>query len=76
MARHRYKYTGPVTSFGRLVAEDWTGETMAETKAKAKSNLIYRCKRDMHMLPSAKIEFSGVIEKVTVDVHQVRSWAL
>ena len=66
---HRYRYAGAVTSHGRLISEDWQGETLAATKDKARSNLIYRCKRDMHLLPTAKIEFLGNVKMVEANVY-------
>jgi len=60
----KYRYEGPVTMFGRVISDKWQGETLANTKAKAKSNLIYQFKKAMKMLPSAKIELTGDVKAV------------
>lgn len=72
----RYRYSGPVTSFGRLITDEWSGQTIAPTKDKAKSNLIFQCKCSLKLLPSAKIEFPGIIEKVVRDDNQMRRRAV
>ena len=41
----RYRYTGPVTSFGKILTENWTGETFAVSEKKARSNLIFQYKK-------------------------------
>ena len=35
----KYVYDGPVTQFGRCIANKWHGETIAESQGKAISNL-------------------------------------
>lgn len=72
----RYRYDGAVTSYGRLITDEWVGETIAPTKEKAKNNLIFQCKRSLKLLPTAKIEFSGSIEKVMRDADQMRRRAM
>ena len=42
---HKFAYDGPVLEFDRLVANRWTGETMAPTARKAMSNLSYQYKK-------------------------------
>ena len=44
MERIKFVYDGPVLEFGRLVDENWHGETMAISEKKATSNLIYQWK--------------------------------
>lgn len=56
-----YVYYGPVTEFGRCIANNWRGETYAPSKAKAKSNLIYQFKKAHNRLPQSKIELPGTI---------------
>ena len=41
----KYIYEGPVTEFGRIIDNCWHGETMAISPSKAKSNLIFRFKK-------------------------------
>lgn len=52
-----YLYTGPVTSFERIIMPFW--------KAKAKANLMYRFKTENKRLPVAKIELPGKISLVS-----------
>ena len=51
----RYLYKGPVLEFDRCITPMWTAETSATSKAKAKSNLAYRFKRDNNKIKTAKI---------------------
>lgn len=57
----KYKYEGPVTSFGRVLAWEWRGETVAESTAKAKSNLAFQFKKANNLLRGARIELPGKI---------------
>lgn len=59
--KHLYSYNGPVTQFGKLVCNKWSGETMAVSEKKAKSQLIYRFKTQHGLLPNTKVEFPGKI---------------
>lgn len=54
-----YKYEGPVTSFGTIIKERWSGYTTGTTEGKAKSNLAYRFKMTHGVLPSSRIELPG-----------------
>lgn len=51
----QYRYDGPVMRFDSCVQYRWTATTVAATEAKAKSNLIYRYKKENGLLSSAKI---------------------
>lgn len=57
----RYAYKGPVLIFDRCVANSWTGETVAESKAKAKNNLAYQYKKKNNLTPGAKVTLPGEI---------------
>ena len=57
----RYSYKGPVMIFGRCVANSWVGETVAESKAKAKSNLAYQYKKKHNLSSGAKVTLPGEI---------------
>ena len=64
MPKH-YIYDGPVLMFGRLVAGRWTGETWAESKNKAKSNLAYQFKKSNNLLATgAAVMLSKPVEEV------------
>ena len=53
--KHRYGYYGPVKIFDRLVAENWYGETIAESEDKAKSNLAYQYKKSHNLSARSKV---------------------
>lgn len=58
----KYTYKGPVMEFGRLIADDWYGETMAPTEKKARSNLIYQFKKQNCRIVGNKITLPGEIK--------------
>lgn len=62
---NRYCYNGPVMEFGTLVANNWTGETMATSEKKAKSNLAYQYKKKNNRIPSTKITLPGKIVMIS-----------
>ena len=62
---HKYSYNGPVMEFDKLVANYWKGETMASSKAKAKSNLAYQYKKQNNRSTRAKVTLPGEIEMVS-----------
>lgn len=55
----KYIYDGPVKSFDRIVATSWHGETIANSEAKARSNLIYRYKKEKGLSATTKITLPG-----------------
>lgn len=57
--KKRYYYSGPVIEFDRLVSERWSSSTIAETDAKAISNLAYQFKKNNNRTRSAKISLPG-----------------
>ena len=59
-----YSYTGPVTMFGRCVANYWKGETYASSEKKAKSNLIFQYKQQNGLLPASKVNLPGKLVKL------------
>lgn len=58
-----YFYEGPVESFGKCVINDWYGETLAVSPAKAKANLLYQCKKELGLVPSASVTLVGKIKE-------------
>ena len=58
----KYIYDGPVTQFGKCIANKWHGETIAESQRKAISNLEYQFKKKNNMLATAKIGLPGYLE--------------
>ena len=59
-----FTYKGPVTSFGKVIQENYEADTFAISPSKAKSNLIFRFKKMYNMLASAKIELPGKLIEV------------
>lgn len=54
-----YIYKGPVLEFGRCIENNWNGQTIADSAAKAKNNLAYQYKRATGRLPRTKIDLPG-----------------
>lgn len=52
---YKYIYDGPVMVFNQLVTDRWVGETLAVTKRKARSNLMYQCKQALGLSGSAAV---------------------
>ena len=65
----KYYYQGPVMMFDRCIANEWYGETTAVSESKAKSNLIYRFKKENNLLPNTKISFPGKIKIKERDIY-------
>lgn len=61
----QYQYEGPVMSFDTCVHHKWTATTSAASEKKAKSNLVYRYKREHGLLPSASIRLPGKVILIT-----------
>lgn len=55
----RYIYEGPVEEFNVCIAGKWTGETVAASVGKAKSNLAYQYKKEHKKTPATKITLPG-----------------
>lgn len=61
---NEYYYNGPVMEFGRCVASNWKASTLAVSEKKARSNLVFRYKRENGKAPTAKISLPGKITMV------------
>lgn len=57
----KYAYNGPVMLFDTCIANNWKGETMAVSEAKARSNLIYQFKKYSGRVSSSKITLPGKV---------------
>ena len=57
--RAKYVYNGPIVVSGRCVANNWRGETWAESESKARSNLSYQAKTYCRLFAGAKVELPG-----------------
>lgn len=60
---HKYEYNGPVTLFNQYVGV-WHGETIAQSREKAKSNLLCQCKKAL----SKSVDAGGV----NIDITKIR----
>lgn len=54
-----YKYDGPVMKFDTCIEQRWTAGTHAISESKARSNLIFRYKKEHGLMPNAKISLPG-----------------
>lgn len=64
MGAYPYKcfaYDGPVLEFDKCVANRWQASTYAPSDKKARSNLVYRFKKENNRAPNAKISLPGKI---------------
>lgn len=60
----KYSYSGPVMEFDRCVENKWTGETMATTENRARSNLAHQWKKGHNRTASSNIRLPGKITEV------------
>ena len=60
----RYAYDGPVRMYENVLTSHWKAETVAESEAKARSNLAYQYKKAHCLDRSTKITLTGKIERV------------
>ena len=59
---NKYFYDGPVMEFDICIADHWKGETMANSKKKAISNLTYQFKKQTNRANYTKITLPGEIK--------------
>lgn len=57
----RYRYCGPVKEFDNIVNSKWEASTEAPSEKKARSNLVYRYKREHGKTANSKITLPGKI---------------
>ena len=60
----KYTYNGPVRMYENVLTSHWKAETVAESEAKARSNLAYQYKKAHSLNRSTKITLTGKIERV------------
>lgn len=70
----KYTYSGPVMMFGRCIADKWEGVTDAPTGAKARSNLMYRFKKEAGLDVGARISFPALLGLVTKEEDVDSGW--
>lgn len=60
----KYCYNGPVMQFNKCYLQNWRGETIAPTEKKARTNLIYQCKRQYGLSIAAKLSLPGKLTQL------------
>lgn len=55
----QYLYKGPVMEFERCIANRWEATTYAASPSKARSNLLYRFKKENNKSINSKISLPG-----------------
>lgn len=63
--RRVYQYRGSVLCFGREVCRNWVAQTTAVSEKEAISNLLFRAKKELGLVPNAKLTLSGKPKVVT-----------
>lgn len=59
----RFRYSGPIWRFGKVVKGHWEAITEAPSEAKALNNLKFRAKKELKLDTTAKIELNPVCLK-------------
>ena len=54
-----YHYSGPVLEFDKIVSNNWSASTLAESEKKARCNLAYKFKMEHGKIPRSKISIPG-----------------
>lgn len=62
-----YFYDGPVLEFEKVVANNWTSKTLAESEKKARCNLAYQFKMQSGKTPRSKITIPGKLTIIEGD---------
>lgn len=61
----KYGYDGPVMEFGVCIANRWTGQTVAVSEKKARSNLAYQFKKHNNRIASSNVTLPGKITPIS-----------
>lgn len=56
-----YSYNGPVEMYGKCICDVYKAETTAPSLSKARSNLVYRFKKENGLETHVKISLPGKI---------------
>lgn len=59
-----YSYDGPVKEFDDIISNRWQATTYAVSEKKARSNLVYRYKKEHGKTASSMIKLTGTIKLV------------
>lgn len=65
MELNKYIYNGPVMQYNKCITGSWSGETVAPSEKKARSNLTYQVKKQMNLLAGTKVTLPGSIKMVS-----------
>lgn len=69
MIKYKYSYKGPVLKFNTVVATDYKMETIAESKEKAISQMLYRFKKDHNLVPNTRITIKEDLVKIGTEKY-------
>jgi len=58
---NKYRYEGPIMLFESCIQNKWSGETMAESEAKARNNLTYQAKKACGRVGRSQIWLPGKV---------------
>ena len=59
-----YSYNGPVEMYGKCICDTYKAETTATSLSKARSNLVYRFKKENGLEPRVVISLPGKIVEI------------
>lgn len=62
--KYKWKYSGPVMEFDRLICVKWEGETTAVSEKLARNNLAYQFKTKNNRAKNAKITLHGKLTQL------------
>ncbi len=57
-----YQYDGPVMRFDICVDHRWKAKTIAPSEAKARSNFVYRYKKENGLVANTKVSLPGKLK--------------
>ena len=60
-----YSYDGPVMKFDTCIQQSWSARTFAVSEKKARSNLVYRYKKEHGFTSNASIKLPGELKEVS-----------
>lgn len=64
MQKQEYTFKGDITSFGKVIYRNWSGNTFAVSTAKAATNLAYQYKKANGLAPNTDIKLVGKLTAV------------
>lgn len=61
---YKWRYDGPVMEFNTCVCNRWTGETVATSEARAKSNLVFQFKKQNNKCARTVVSMPGKLIRI------------